>query len=52
MGAEYLREGFGKVLSEVKAVRHLDGLGRAHTGTVHRGLQAIAGENRHTGVRT
>ena len=45
-------EGFGEVLHEVKAVRHLGGLGRARTGAVPIGLQAISGDDHDTGMLT
>jgi len=45
MGAEYLIKGLGEVLQEVKAVGDLRGLGRARTGAILIGFEAISGND-------
>ena len=45
MGTEHLIKGLGEVLQEMKAVDDLRGLGRARTGAILIGFEAISGDD-------
>jgi hypothetical protein len=50
MGAEDLIQRFGKVLHEVKAVGHLDGLRCPSSGAIAIRFHPISGDHRDTGM--